>query len=187
MFASLYTNLICHRLSYSGLFFLRATTLSVFFFISSTGRGMKTVCLSFQVRKTATRLWSENVVLDTSQTFGVTHESRFFDWGEQLIFTLDDMDRIVRHNCFLPSSHSSFPSQHPSCPRCFYLCLPGARILLSVVVSVPVLLPTHRSSPRFVLPTSSCSSSLCTHIIALLLLVFSLKQLCSMPGQRRGK
>lgn len=65
--------------------------------------------VSFQAQKTATRLWSENVVLDTSQTFGVTHESRFFDWGEQLTFMLPDMDRIVRHFRPLSSPRTSFP------------------------------------------------------------------------------
>ena len=41
-----------------------------------------------QILKTCTRYWSENVVLNTSHTLGVTHESRFFDWGEKLTFYL---------------------------------------------------------------------------------------------------
>lgn len=95
--------------------------LHVSVFISCCCHGMKPIFLSFQVRKTASRLWSENVVLNTSQTFGVTHESRFFDWGEQIIFTLPDMDRIVRIHFFLSPSLSLSPPEPHSCPGCFLL------------------------------------------------------------------
>ena len=49
-----------------------------------------------QVHCTSIKTWGENVVLDTSQTFGIIHESRFFDWGERFVFNLSDMDRVVR-------------------------------------------------------------------------------------------
>ena len=114
----------------------------------------------FQAQKTATRLWSENVVLDTSKTFGVTHESRFFDWGEPLTFMLPDMDRIVRHFCPLSSSRTSFPLAIllDFLVSCLLVCVRLSTHEVSV--PVPILLRVFLSTPLRVLPLPFALSSL---------------------------
>jgi hypothetical protein len=99
-------------------------------------------------------------VLDTSQTFGVTHESRFFDWGEQLTFMLPDMDRIVRHFCPLSSPRTSIPLVIllDFLVSCLLAC---ARLSThKVSVPVPILLRVFLSTPLRVLLLSSCSQLL---------------------------